>query len=150
MAEILGSLIDKLTIVKLKQWHSEDINKLENLKLQQEQLQDEINNFIGDSFSGKIPTEKLVFKSNKVYKKDKFIENNNINFSLSKKISDLAEINCKLWHEQEKVYDFENVPNNEKNNVIHNIAVLNLERNSCIDNIDSDFQIKVTNFLQDK
>ena len=43
MAETLGSLCDKLTIVKLKQYHSDDPQRLESLALQAGQLQQEIN-----------------------------------------------------------------------------------------------------------
>ena len=39
MAETLGSLCDKLTIVKLKQYHSEDAARLQSLKQQEQQLQ---------------------------------------------------------------------------------------------------------------
>ena len=39
MAETLGSLCDKLTIVKLKQWHSlRAPSRLESLAAQEEQL----------------------------------------------------------------------------------------------------------------
>ena len=37
MAETLGSLCDKLTIVKLKQFHNEDKNRLESLQQQEMQ-----------------------------------------------------------------------------------------------------------------
>ena len=56
----------------------------------------------------------------------------------------LAEINCELWHEQEKVYDFENVNADEKNHVINRLAILNLERNNCIDLIDNGFKESLT------
>jgi hypothetical protein len=143
MAETLGSLIDKLTIVKLKQWHSEDEKKLESLSFQEKQLQEEINYFVEAGLAGEIPFEHLVFKSNKVYKKSKFDPKSDLNNSLGQKIAGLAEINCKLWHEQEKVYDFENVPVSEKDNVINNLAVFNLERTNYIDEIDQNFQLKV-------
>jgi hypothetical protein len=39
MAETLGMLCDKLTIVKLKQYHSEDEARLKSLALQADQLQ---------------------------------------------------------------------------------------------------------------
>ena len=39
MAETLGMLCDKLTIVKLKQFHTEDENRLTSLAKQFEQLQ---------------------------------------------------------------------------------------------------------------
>ena len=70
MAETLGSLCDKLTIVKLKQWHSEDPERLNSLAIQEQQLQLEINQFIEGAISGETPIEKLVFSANKVFKKD--------------------------------------------------------------------------------
>ncbi len=51
-------------------------------------------------------------------------------------ISELSHINCSLWHEQERVYDFESVPVNEKDMVVKKLAILNLERNKCIDEIN--------------
>nr|WP_321496403.1 hypothetical protein [uncultured Methanolobus sp.] len=51
----------------------------------------------------------------------------------------LADTNCLLWHEQEKVYEFEKVPNDEKDKVIKQLALLNLERTMCIDAIDNYF-----------
>jgi hypothetical protein len=67
MAETLGSLCDKLTIVKLKQWHTEKQDKLKSLEDQEEQLQQEISEFITAAVTGKIPVDRLTFASNKVY-----------------------------------------------------------------------------------
>ena len=36
--------------------------------------------------------------------------------------SKLAEVNCELWHEQEKVYEFEKVPVEHKNGVVKGLA----------------------------
>lgn len=69
MAETLGSLCDKLTIVKLKQYHTEDLSRLDSLANQEKQLLQEIDIYIQDVLKGKIPKEKLVFSSNKVYNK---------------------------------------------------------------------------------
>jgi hypothetical protein len=46
VAETLGSLCDKLTIVKLKHWHTEDQGRLQNLVKQEKQIQDEIDEFV--------------------------------------------------------------------------------------------------------
>lgn len=139
MAETLGSLCDKLTVVKLKQWHAEDQDKLQSLNLQEKQLQAEINEFIAMAASGDLPAERLTFASNKVYKKT-----GNITATISGSIGDvfskLAEVNCTLWHEQEKVYDFEKVPPDDKNHVVKKLALLNLERTQCIDHIDREFR----------
>jgi hypothetical protein len=50
----------------------------------------------------------------------------------------LAEINTKLWHEQEKVYSPSDV-NNPKE-VFGKLARLNLERNQAIESIDLQFR----------
>jgi hypothetical protein len=136
MAETLGSLCDKLTIIKLKQWHSNDDVKLNSLNEQEIQLINEINEFLRQAVGGEISIQKLIFNSNKVYKQD----GNEIFLSvgdIGNIISNLSLVNINLWHEQEKVYDFEKVPNDDKNNVVKQLAVLNLQRNKCIEQIDS-------------
>ncbi|MCT7948841.1 hypothetical protein NG798_03485 [Ancylothrix sp. C2] len=142
MAETLGSLCDKLTIIKLKQWHSDDERRLESLADQQKQLQDEINEFVSAAVAGQIPLERLVFAANKVYKQQGN-ELPEVAGNIGEVFSQLAEVNCKLWHEQEKVYEFEKVPVEEKDKVVKKLAVLNLERNRCIDEIDKTFKILV-------
>ena len=139
MAETLGSLCDKLTIVKLKQFHTGNVQRLESLVHQETQLCDEIDTFIHDAIKGKIPQEKLVFSSNKIYKREGN-EINEITGSVSKIFSELAGINCDLWHEQEKVYEFDKVPSDEKDNVVKRLALLNLQRTQCIDKIDKSLQ----------
>lgn len=138
MAETLGSLCDKLTIVKLKQFHSEDPGQLTSLEQQEYQLQSEIDCFVDAAMSGQVPTERLTFAANKVYKQ----EGNSVSDiagSIGESFAALAEVNCQLWHEQEKVYDFEAVPVPEKDTVVKNLAVMNLNRNKCIDRIDKEF-----------
>lgn len=138
MAETLGSLCDKLTIVKLKQYHSDDKERLRSLEQQQQQLTDEIDEFVFDAVNGLTPVNKLTFNANKVFK----LEGNEImeiKGTIGDMVSKLAETNCLLWHEQEKVYDFETVPTSEKNKVVKQLALLNLERTKCIDKIDSSF-----------
>jgi len=142
MAETLGSLCDKLTVVKLKQYHADDPTRLESLALQENQLRDEINSYVSDAVSGVISPEKLIFSSNKVYKKDGN-EINEVTGSIGQIVSELAKTNCDLWHEQEKVYEFEKVPMAEKDAVIKQLAKLNLIRTKCIDRIDSQFQMMV-------
>ena len=142
MAETLGSLCDKLTIVKLKQFHTSDPEKLDSLGKQEDQLENEIDNFLAGALSGDIPADRLVFASNKVFKK----EGNQVaevRGNVGEVFSQLAEVNCKLWHEQEKVYEFERVPVAEKDRVVKQLALLNLQRNKCIDQIDRNLQEQV-------
>lgn len=70
MAETLSSLGDKLTIIKVKQWPSEEEIRLNSLAIQEKQLQNEINEFVKAAISGKNPREKLTLASNKVYKEE--------------------------------------------------------------------------------
>lgn len=136
MAETLGSLCDKLTIVKLKQFHTEDKERLKSLDRQEAQLTEEINQFVSDALSGAIPFDKLSFASNKVYSEEDYLTEI-IAGSIGNVIGQLAKVNCDLWHEQEKVYKFEKIPVDEKDTVIKRLAILNLERVNCIDAINS-------------
>ena len=138
MSETLGMLCDKLTIIKLKQYHSEDPARIESLASQEKTLQEEIDSFVSLAVSGDIPIEKLAFASNKVYKKEGNVIQDVIG-TIGKVFSQLADVNCRLWHEQEKVYEFEKVPVAEKDIVVKQLAHLNLERNKCIDEIDRQF-----------
>lgn len=138
MAETLGSLCDKLTIVKLKQWHSEDEEKLKSLTSQADQLCQEIDKFIVAATESNIPIKRLTFASNKIYKKDGNAIGE-VSGSIGQIFAHLAHVNCALWHQQEKVYEFEKVLVEDKDNVVKQLALLNLERNQCIDLIDKQF-----------
>jgi hypothetical protein len=138
MAETLGTLCDKLVTVKLKEWHSEDPERLRSLAAQERQLREEIDEFVGAAVAGDIPAARLTFAANKVYRK----EGNavaEIRGSVGEIFAQLAETNCRLWHVQEKVYEFESIPAEEKDAVVKQLAVLNLERNECIDRLDRQF-----------
>lgn len=136
MAETLGSLCDKLTIIKLKQYHSDDIERTKSLNEQLFNLVNEIDIFLANAILGHIPSDKLTFKANKVFKQEGN-ETREFKGSIGNIFASLAEINCLLWHEQEKVFEFAKVPLEEKDNVVKKLAVLNLERNKCIDEIDN-------------
>lgn len=135
MAETLGMLCDKLTIVKLKQYHTTESERLLSLDAQAKQLQQEIDEYVYDAISGKIDPLKLTFASNKVFKKDGN-EVGEVKGNIGEVFYQLADVNCRLWHEQEKVYEFEKVPVEEKDKVVKQLALLNLERNKCIDAIN--------------
>ena len=139
MAETLGSLCDKLTIIKLKQYHSENEVRLKSLATQEKDICNEINDFISGALSGSIPLEKLTFSANKVYKREGN-ETAEITGNIGEVFAALAKANCAVWHEQEKLYEFEKVPNEEKNKMMKQLAVLNLYRNKCIDTIDKKLQ----------
>jgi hypothetical protein len=99
-------------------------------------LKTEIDTDLQDARAGKIPVEKLSFSANKVYKKEGN-ETAEVQGSIGEVFAKLAEVNCLLWHEQEKVYEFEKVPSEEKDKVVKQLAILNLERNQCMDKINA-------------
>lgn len=135
MAETLGMLCDKLTIVKLKEYHTEDSLRLESLRTQAVMLQDEIDEYVHQAINGVIPPERLSFAANKVFKKEGN-EVADVTGKIGEIFYQLADVNCRLWHEQEKVYEFEKVAVPEKDKVVKQLAILNLERNKCIDAIN--------------
>lgn len=139
MAETLGSLCDKLTTVKLKRWHTDDPDRLRSLAEQEKQLHEEIDEFVRAAISGHIPLERLTFASNKVYKKDGNVIPD-IRGSFGETFAQLADTVCRLWHVQEKVYEFEAIPMDQKDGVIKKLAIVNLERNQCIDRLDEQFR----------
>jgi len=142
MAETLGMLCDKLTIIKLKQFHTVDNDRLESLKLQSNQLQQEIDEYILDALNGHINPDRMTFAANKVFKTEgNIVEEVNGDFGTT--FYQLADVNCRLWHEQEKVYEFEKVLPEEKDKVVKQLALLNLERNKCIDRLNDLFKISV-------
>jgi len=139
MAETLGSLCDKLATVKLKLWHSDDPERLQSLSSQERQLQQEIDEFMSAAMAGDIPLERLTFAQNKVYKKEGNVVPE-FNGTLGESFAQLANTVCKLWHVQERVYEFEAIPVEQKDGVIKELAIVNLERNQCIDELDRQFR----------
>ena len=117
--------------------------KLQSLLQQEKQLQFEIDGFVEQAIAGNISVDRLRFSANKVYKKEGN-ETRSITGNIGEVFAELAKVNCDLWHEQEKVYEFETVASDMKDSVVKRLAVLNLERNICIDSIDSQFQSFVT------
>ena len=138
MAETLGMLCDKLTIVKLKEYHTEDSDRLQSLKIQAKHLQQEIDQYIAHVIKGYIDESQLTFAANKVFKKEGNVVPD-VQGEIGEVFYQLADVNCRLWHEQEKVYDFEKVPLQQKDIVIKQLAILNLQRNKCIDSINEQF-----------
>jgi hypothetical protein len=139
MAETLGSLCDKLTVVKLKQWHTKDRKRIKSLKIQERVLEQEIDEFVRDAFNGTIPRDRMKFEANKIYKKKGNIVAE-VKGDIGAVFSQLARVNCELWHEVEKSYDIDRVPDEKKGVLIKRLAVLNLERNRCMEAIDDNLR----------
>ena len=147
MAETLGMLCDKLTIVKLKEYHTEDNDRLESLRSQARQLQLEIDQYLLDAISGQIPEHQLTFAANKVFRSEG-IDLAEVSGNIGEIFYQLADVNCSLWHEQEKVYDFSSIPADQKDAVVKKLAVLNLQRNKCIDAINVQLAYMIKNKIR--
>ena len=139
MAETLGSLCDKLTIVKLKQYHSDDPERLASLAGQEGQLRQEVDDFVAAAIAGAVPVGRLTFAANKVYKRAGNTVAD-VTGTVGAIVSQLADVNCRLWHQQEKVYDIGSVPAGDKDALVRSLGGLNLERTRCIDAIDAQFR----------
>ena len=111
----------------------------ESLAGQQARLEEEIDAFVGAAAGGALPLDRLTFPSNKVYKRDgnAIAE---VQGAIGAVFARLAATNCELWHEQEKVYDIDAVPLDQRTPLVKRLAVLNLERTECIDRIDTHFR----------
>jgi len=132
--ETLGSLCDNLTIVKLKQYHSASYENRSVLKQQETNLKNEIDTYITDAVAGRIKPEVLSAPHCKVYSGE--IPVTPIT-NIGEAFNRLARVNISVWHLQEKVFGFEDVPEDKRVGVIKSIAVLNVERNDCIDAINA-------------
>lgn len=138
--ETLGSLCDKLCVIKLKQNHTDvrDRERQDNLAMQELNLLYEIADYFKDAVSGKIPKEKLSVKSNKIHTGT---DMPGIDFSnMGILVSMLAQINCEIWHLQEKLYNFSVIPAEEKDAVVEAITKENLKRGRCVEGIDMKLQ----------
>jgi hypothetical protein len=127
--ETLGSLVDKLTIIKLKQFHTpfDNTKRFESLDAQEKGLIEEIDEYVAYQSGAVIPANKVCELKVKVFG------------TLGGLISNLALTNCKVWHLQEKIYDFANVPEADREGVIRDIAKLNITRTTLIEEIDKEY-----------
>ncbi len=81
MAEALRMLCKKQTIIKLKQYYTENKNQLFCFEYQSAQLQEEIDEKVNGTFNGNIPADRMTFNVNKFFKKrGSEIENFSDNF----------------------------------------------------------------------
>jgi hypothetical protein len=135
VSETLGSLIDKLSIVNLKIVHTNQSERVESLMEHQGNLIEEINELIELFYQNKLSISRLNAKANKVYDENKF-KIRRENQSIGEHIDALIGCNFYIWKLQEKMYKFEELPANEKDEVVRSIAELNLKRNNYIDMIN--------------
>jgi pyruvate-formate lyase len=98
-------------------------------------LKEEIDEFLLLAISGKLEANRILVRANKVYDESKFSVSVHSS-GIGEAIESLLVVNLALWKEQEKVYNFEQVPADMKDIVIRDLAQLNLDRNALIEKID--------------
>ncbi|MBU1863261.1 MAG: DUF4254 domain-containing protein [Candidatus Omnitrophica bacterium] len=150
MAETLGSLIDKLTIKSLREFHihemirqknkkfsrSDLLKKLKILTRQKRTLDTEIEEFISLALNKKTleKDEKL-----KLYNKVSVMDNVGKVRNLAHAIEKLGQKNIELWHLEDEARR-EDVDLSFIGSIKRKIDVANQQRNDCIDLIDEMFE----------
>lgn len=146
MAETLGSLIDKLTIKDLREFHlgemlesgnksfsSPDLkNKLRLVRLQKKDLIGEINDFIATAAKGRL---KLKEDKLKLYNAPSDIGRIPKLNSLGETISCLSEKNLELWHLEDEARR-KDVSDAYIGKIKRKIDLANQQRNDLIDSLD--------------
>lgn len=157
MAETLGSLIDKLTIKDLREYHIREMlersdakftkaeleEKLELLATQKQEMQAEIDAFIVLAMKGDIPVrdDKL-----KIYNKRDHMGNTGGTTRMSGAIEGLIQANTTLWHLEDEARR-EDVEIEYIGRIKQKIDITNQRRNDFIDLIDQLFEKKVNESL---
>ena len=146
MAETLGSLIDKITINDLRQYHLKEMLKsrakkfsapelkkrLRLAQLQKEDLMQEINDFITAAVKGKV---KIREEKLKIYNAPRDIERIPKLNSLGQAISFLAQKNLELWHLEDEARR-KGVGDTYIGKIKRKIDRANQQRNDLIDTLD--------------
>lgn len=142
----MGSLVDKLSIKKLRLWHMDEIlagtedsdPKFSELQAKREQVEEqgrglaeEINAFLAAALEGKVKIrdEKLKLYDNKNVRPTDGIK------QLGEAIGELALRNIKCWHLEDEVRRTD-LPDAEIVRVKRQIDTTNQERNDLMDKID--------------
>ena len=154
MAETLGSLVDKLTIKDIREYHinqmvilkdkkfskKELTDKLRVLKRQKDEIVKEIDAFVLAAIKGKLSLrdEKL-----KIYNDLKDVGRIVITNSMGEAISGLAQANLKLWHLEDEARR-KDVTLSYIGKIKKMIDPANQQRNDYIDRIDQLLEEKIS------
>lgn len=154
MAETLGSLVDKLTIKDIREYHinqmvilkdkkfskKELTDKLRVLKRQKDEIIKEIDVFVLAAIKGKLSLrdEKL-----KIYNDLKDVGRIIITKSMGEVISGLAQANLKLWHLEDEARR-KDVTLSYIGKIKKMIDPANQQRNDYIDRIDQLLEEKIS------
>lgn len=137
MSETLGSLLDKLSVLKIRQWHTDDDDTtFVRLEEQECLLEDEIDKFIDGALKGSIPHALLTHPAFKTGVNG----SPSVYASIAANFSKLTEVNCDIWHDVEKSrLPKDSMPSDQWYTLVQRLAYLNLQRNGCKEAIDRQF-----------
>ncbi len=161
MAETLGSLVDKLTIKEIRQFHLEEMiekkdtkfskseieKKLNVLKKQISDYEEEIDCFVLNAFKNgniSVRDEKL-----KIYNAKDIIGKIGNVTKLGEAISGVARKNLELWHLEDEARR-KDVDLNFIGEIKRKIDVVNQHRNDFVDKIDELFEKFITENKNEK
>jgi hypothetical protein len=150
MAETLGSLIDKLSIKSIREFHlqkmmalkrssKEAASKLKVLKDQKSLLLGEVEEFIGQAIKGKV---RLKDEKLKLYNKPRMRGKIGKITKLSRAIDALTKKNMQLWGLEDEARR-EDVPLSRIGQTKRKIDFANQQRNDLIDKIDDILERRV-------
>lgn len=158
--ETLGSLIDKLSICKIREQHvllsqifgplnqgsdltddQLDVASKSN-KSQIEALKQEIDDWVADAVNGRL--KNLLAPKNKLYYDSK--DNIKTGGSISENIEGLFEANRRLWN-FEDIRRQKDLPEDVRLQACDDVATWNQKRNQHMDEIDRLFEEKLKNSL---
>lgn len=154
MAETLGSLIDKLTIKDIREYHIYQMIKLDRQKFSKNQLKEklrilkrqkremvqEIDSFVTAAFKSKI---RLKDEKLKIYNDLKDMGRITIDKSMGRAISGLAKKNLELWHLEDEARR-KDVSLQYVGKIKRKIDPVNQQRNDYIDRIDKLLEEKIS------
>ena len=153
MSETLGSLVDKLTIKDIREFHLLEMlatkdkkfcrpeleNKLRLLRRQKQDLISEIDAFLASAVKGKI---RLRDDKLKLYNAPEDMGRIFSTDSIGKAMSALAQKNLELWHLEDEARR-KDVSLSYIGKIKGKIDLANQQRNDLIDRIDELFEKKV-------
>lgn len=153
MAETMGSLIDKLIITKIREWHiktNEKYSKLRSDKLnividEKNDLILEIDEVLKKCIRGEIkikrPKVKLYCSQNRELNQDKI--------HMGRLIEKLAETNMALWNLEDEARRTD-VDLSYIGRIKQKIDKANIQRNDLIDQIDETFEEKILEIIKNR
>ncbi len=133
----LGEIVDRICIVKLKNYYADTDAKKASTEEQLILLGKELDRYMAGAIAG---TEEIEFVQNKVYKKVEVVVGDPTEeMTLGDLMIKLMEANHLMWLHQDRIYDINNLPDEAIRPLLRTSTALNVERNQFSDAINAKF-----------